>query len=155
MRNILKYNIDSQEIKDTYENALHLRKQIQNSDQNIEKRREKRKTINSEQNNTKNEIELRNGYYKNYKYSWVIQDSKYFTTFSTKMLPRDDAVVFGAISHLIHKFCGNPSLLSPNPEIIHRNGISIMKFKGRYRNYFVTIAKQDTGEVWGIMIWIE
>jgi len=70
-------------------------------------------------------------------------------------LPRNDAIVIGAMVDLIKKIYGKPKIVDLTPRIIRRRGINLFQFEGIDYNYLFLLIKQDTGEVHSFSLWRE
>ena len=70
-------------------------------------------------------------------------------------MPRNDAIVIGAMVDLIKKIYGKPKIVDLTPRIIRRRGINLFQFEGIDYNYLFLLIKQDTGEVHSFSLWRE
>lgn len=95
------------------------------------------------------------GKYLDYEYVYMEKENKIVFLFPNKFLPRNDAIVVGAIKHIIDIAYNESLAVNSKPSLENRNGINLIKFNGNGSNYFVQIIKEDTGEVQSLVIWGE
>lgn len=91
---------------------------------------------------------------KQYQYSISQTDRKQTATFQPA-LPRDDTTVTGAILDLINATYGNNTVTNLQPQLVERNGSTLVMFSGTEGNYYALLIKNDAGDVHSISYWRE
>jgi len=86
------------------------------------------------------------GRFMKYRYSFGFTNNSYIITY-TPFLPRDDAIVIGAMLDAINNIYGKHKIIDFKPRFVNRNGIKYISFTGIDFNYLFLLIKQDTGEV--------
>lgn len=93
-----------------------------------------------------------NARFGTYRYSWQRTGERVAATFAPRMLPRNDAVVIGAMRHVaMNSF--NADLSDAQPELVpSAMGVNVLRFVSAGKVYDFTIIKEDTGEVHSFVI---
>jgi hypothetical protein len=85
----------------------------------------------------------------NYTYTFTSKDTDSTNTVVLQpFLPahNDGALVYASLQ-LIEKVYGENSLVDPTPHLVNLNGIGYITFQGKSWKNYVTILKEDTGEI--------
>jgi hypothetical protein len=94
------------------------------------------------------------GLYLNYRY--VYQTSGNRTAVSFKpMLPRDDAIVIGAMIEVLKVVYGKHIVVNLIPSLVEKRGTNVIRFEGTEVDYFFLLVKENTGEVNSFSMWTE
>ena len=102
------------------------------------------------------EVQQIQGVYMDYNYTILYQQgtSKYVATFQP-FLPRNDAIVIGAMIELINQAYGKHTGKNLLPQPVSRNGVNLLVFEGIDKNYYFLLIKEDTGEIHSMSFWSE
>lgn len=103
-----------------------------------------------------NDVQQIQGTYMDYNYTILYQqgESKYVATFQP-FLPRNDDIVTGAMLEAINRAYGNNTVKNLAPEVVTRNGTSLIMIEGVNKNYYFLLVKEDTGEINSMNFWSE
>ena len=82
------------------------------------------------------------------------EEDKFVAVFEP-FLPRQDAIVIGAMIELINQIYGKHKVKTLTPSIVEKNGMNTFMFGGIDGNYFFLPVKEDTGEVNSFIFWKE
>lgn len=106
---------------------------------------------NSLQNiNQSESADMNEARFENYNYNYKKEGEKTVAMFPEKFLPRDDKVVVGAIRDVI-KRAYNDNVTS-SPSLKNRGGVNKIFIESKKSDYYVTLVKEDTGEVHSLII---
>ncbi|MDQ3019977.1 MAG: hypothetical protein M3R36_05320 [Bacteroidota bacterium] len=93
--------------------------------------------------------------YLGYEYVLMSKDNKSVVLFPKNFLPRNDVILVGAIKSVISKVYDETIPESSKATLENRNGMNLLKLKGKNSDYYVQLIKEDTGEIHTFILWGE
>jgi len=101
-----------------------------------------------------NKEQIKRGYFSDYEYTYSEREGKIAVSFSP-FLPRNDAIVTGAMLDVINTVYGKHLISDLTPRFVNRGGTNLIQFSGINHYFYFLLIKQDTGEIHSFSLWRE
>lgn len=86
------------------------------------------------------------GSYLSYKFDYMAKSGRTAVVFYPQ-LPRNDAIVIGAMNETINTIFGKNKIINDKPEVVYKDGNNYLKLNGVGSDYYFLLIKDETGEV--------